>query len=106
MDLVLMGRTVTPTQAAAFGMIQEVTDGPVLERARELARQYAAKSPQAFAHIKSLIGAALDEPPERGYAMERTLFLDLLVSDEANRLMREMNAGDRDIREMSPPPGD
>lgn len=103
MDLVLNGRTVPPEEAAALGMIQEVTNGPVLDRARELGRQYAAKSPLAIAHIKQLIAVALEEPAQHGFAMERTLFLDLAVSDEANRLMKEMNAGNRDIRNMSPP---
>jgi enoyl-CoA hydratase len=104
MDLALNGRTVTPEEAMRFGMIQEVTEGPVLDRACELARQYAAKSPRAFAHIKKLIGAALEEPVEHGYAMEKTLFLDLLVGDEASSLIKDMNANDRDIRDMSAPP--
>jgi hypothetical protein len=36
--------------------------------------------------------------------MERTLFLDLLVSDDANRLMKRMNHGGLDIRAV--PQGD
>jgi len=36
--------------------------------------------------------------------MERTLFLDLLVSDDANKLMKRMNDGNLDIRDV--PQGD
>jgi len=32
--------------------------------------------------------------------MERTLFLDLLVSDDASKLMKRMNDGALDIREI------
>jgi hypothetical protein len=39
-----------------------------------------------------------ETPLVDGLALERTLFLDLLVSDEALDLMSRMNAGDLDIR--------
>ena len=104
LEMVLRGRTVPPQEALALGMVHEVTDGPVLPQALELAREYAAMAPLAFAHIKRLIRVEAEKPLEDGLTMERTLFLDLLVSDDANKLMKRMNHGGLDIRAV--PQGD
>jgi len=104
LEMVLRGRTVPPREALALGMVHEVTDGPVLPRALELAREYAAMAPLAFAHIKRLLRIELEKPLEEGLVMERTLFLDLLVSDDANKLMKRMNDDNLDIRDV--PQGD
>jgi len=100
LELLLLGRTVPPREAAALGMIHEVCDGPVLSRALELAHAYAGKSPVAFRHIKRLIREGAEMPLEEGLTLERTLFLDTLVSDQANRLMAKMNREKLDIREV------
>ncbi len=104
LEMVTRGRTVPPGEALALGMVHEVTDGPVLPRALELAREYAAIAPLTFGHIKRLIRQEAEKPLEDGLVMERTLFLDLLVSDDANKLMKRMNDGELDIREV--PQGD
>lgn len=100
LEMILRGRTVTPGEALALGMVHEVAPpGKALERALALAEEMAGKSPAAVAHIKKLVRMATTTPLEEGLALERTLFLDLLVSDEALRLMTEMNEGRRDIRD-------
>ncbi len=104
LEMVTRGRTVTPCEALDLGMVHEVTDGPVLPRALELAGEYAAIAPKAFTHIKRLIRQEAEKPLEDGLIMERTLFLDLLVSDDASKLMKRMNAGDLDFRYV--PQGD
>jgi enoyl-CoA hydratase len=104
LEMVLRGRTVPPREALELGMVHEVTDGPVLPRALELAREYAAMAPLAFAHVKRLIRQETEKPLEDGLTVERTLFLDLLVSDDANKLMKRMNSGHLDIRDV--PQGD
>jgi enoyl-CoA hydratase len=104
LEMVLRGRTVPPREALELGMVHEVTDGPVLPRALELAREYAAMAPLAFGHIKRLLREELEKPLEDGLTMERTLFLDCLVSDDAHKLMQRMNDGGLDIREV--PQGD
>ncbi len=104
LEMVLRGRTVPPREALELGMVHEVTDGPVLPRALELAREYASMAPLAFAHVKRLIRQEAEKPLEDGLTMERTLFLDLLVSDDANKLMKRMNNGNLDIRDI--PQGD
>lgn len=100
MEMILRGRTVTPSEAYELGLVHEVAPpGRVLDRALEYATELAQKSPLAIRHIKSLVqnapGVALDD----GLEQERTLFLDLLVSDEAMELMGQMNQGVRDIRD-------
>jgi enoyl-CoA hydratase len=99
LELMLRGKTLSPRRALAYGIVSECTPGPVLPRAIEIARELAAKSPKALAHIKRLARQAGRVETAKGLADERTLFCDLMVSDEALGLMGEMNAGKRDIRD-------
>lgn len=100
LELILRGRTVTPKEALALGMVHEVADsGLALQRALVYAEEFSRKSPLAVRHIKELVRTALDTPIGEGLARERAMFLDLLVSGEARRLMHEMNEGLRDIRD-------
>jgi enoyl-CoA hydratase len=100
LELILRGRTVTPGEALELGMVHEVAPpGRVLDRAMEYATELAQKSPLAVRHIKELVRTAPDTPINDGLARERTLFLDLVVSDDALQLMSEMNQGVRDIRD-------
>ena len=98
--MTLRGRTVSPQDALTLGIVHEVAPpGTVLARAVEIAEELAAKAPLAVGHIKRLVRLAAETPLAEGLAVERTLFLDLLVSDDALRLMTEMNEGRRDIRD-------
>ena len=100
LEMVTRGRTVPPREALSLGMVHEVTNGPVLPHVLALAQEYAAIAPLTFAHIKRLIRQEAEKPLEDGLTMERTLFLDLLVSDDASKLMKRMNDGASDIREV------
>ena len=42
----------------------------------------------------------MEKPLKEGLIMERTLFWDLLVSDDASKLMKRMNRDDLDIRDV------
>jgi enoyl-CoA hydratase len=100
LEMTLRGRTVTADEAFGLGIVHEAApEGWCLPRAIQVAEELAAKPPAAVAHIKRLVRGALSSPLDEGLALERTLFLDLLVSDDASRLMREMNEGKRDIRD-------
>lgn len=99
LELSLTGRTVSPDEAAALGMVHAAVDGPVLEHAMTMAQRLAAQPPRAVAHIKRLIRAAADTPLSRGLANERTLFMDLAVSDDGHRRMSEFVSGKRTIRD-------
>ena len=99
LELTLLGKTLSPKEALAYGLITECYDGPVLERALEIAHELASKSPHAVAYIKHLVRRSELVAPMDGMAAERTLFSDLLIRDEAVNLMTEMNQGKRDIRD-------
>jgi enoyl-CoA hydratase len=98
LELVLCGRTVDADEAARLGMVHEAVEAPVLDRALTLARELAGKSALAVRHIKRLIRGAHAAPLAQNLTLERTLFLDLLVSDAAQPLLQEFVAGTRDIR--------
>ena len=94
----LRGRTVDPDEAARLGMVHEAVDGPVLARALAIAHELAGKSPLALGHIKRLIRNAGQNSLAEDLTLERTLFLDLLVSDAAENLLQEFVEGTRDVR--------
>lgn len=101
LELALRGRTVGPREAFELGIIQELAPaGAALTHAKSLAQELAGRSPRAAAHIKRLVRLTPETPLAQGLALERTLFLDLLVSDEGLELMSRMNAGDLDIRHV------
>lgn len=99
LEMTLRGRTVSPAEAELLGIVHEVAPaGHALQRAIAIAEEIAAKPTRAVAHIKRLVRMTTGTPIADGLPVERTLFLDLLVSDEALELMHRMNEGSRDIR--------
>ncbi|MFZ0887627.1 MAG: enoyl-CoA hydratase/isomerase family protein [Candidatus Binataceae bacterium] len=88
LEFMMLGRTVSPREAAIFGLVHEVAPGKALDRAMELARQLAGRSPRALAHIKRLARTALDKPLDDGLKLERNLFMDLMTTDLAIQLMK------------------
>ncbi len=99
LELTLLGKTLSPREAAAHGLVTECCDGPVLDRALEIAHELTTKSPHALAYIKRLVRQSELVAPTDGLAAERTLFADLVRRDEAIELMTEMNEGKRGIRD-------
>ncbi|MDP6829696.1 MAG: enoyl-CoA hydratase/isomerase family protein [Alphaproteobacteria bacterium] len=99
LELTLLGKTLSPREAAEYGLVTECVEGSALDRAMEIARELTTKSPHAVAYIKHLVRRSELVAPMDGLAAERTLFADLLVRDEAVELMTEMNQGKRDIRD-------
>jgi enoyl-CoA hydratase len=95
LEYLLLGRTFTPRDAAAAGLVNECCPGPALERGLDIARALAAKQPRALAHIKRLVRQANRNHAE--CADERTLFCDLMVDPRSIDLMAQMNAGERQI---------
>lgn len=99
LEMILLGRTVSPAEAARLGIVSELAPaGGALDLATALAERIAAQPPRAVAHCKRLVRAATATPLAEGLGQERTLFLDLLVSDDALERMSAMNRGERDIR--------
>jgi enoyl-CoA hydratase len=100
LEMVLRGRTVGPDEAARLGLVHEVCVDGALTGARRVAADIADKTPLAVRHIKYLIREAASGPLDAGLALERTLFLDLLVRDEAVHLMQRFEQTGRDIRNV------
>lgn len=101
LDLMLLGRTMTPREAMDLGLASYCVNGNVLEKALEVAALLASRSPRAINHIKDLIQGVNNRSAEDGYARERTLFCDLMVDDRGLEEMGKMAAGERDIRDPS-----
>jgi enoyl-CoA hydratase len=93
MRSLLLGRTWSPVQAAAMGMVDECVEGDVLPRALALAREIAARPPHAVSHIKRLVRMAASQGLAQGLAAERTLFCDLMVDPASIERMAAMNSG-------------
>ncbi len=90
LEFMLTGRTVSPEKAEHYGLVSACVDAPVLDHAMDMARGLCARPATALAHIKRLTRLPADEAM---MAAERTLFCDLMVSDEGIDLMAQMNAG-------------
>lgn len=97
LEMMLRGRTIDPEEAARIGLVHEVADDAVA-RALAIAAELALKPVKATAHIKRLVRGTMDPPTAEDLALERTLFMDTLVSDDAARLMAKMNGPGGDIR--------
>src|SRR5450759_507539 len=85
---ILMGVTLTPTEAAQKGFVHEAVPGKALDRAMEIATRLASHTPQSIRHIKRLIRNAVETPLDHGLQLERNLFMDLCGGDEAIARMR------------------
>jgi enoyl-CoA hydratase/carnithine racemase len=101
LELILRGRTVFVEEARALGIVQEVAPaGGALQRAVAIAEDIAGRPTAAVAQIKRLVRAAGVVPFEEGLAIERTLFLERLTSDDALGRLHEFNRSERDITEL------
>ncbi|MGM0583518.1 MAG: enoyl-CoA hydratase/isomerase family protein [Pseudomonadota bacterium] len=97
LEMMLMGRTVRPEEAAQLGVVSACVQAPVLDPALAMAGRLAAQPVRALAHIKRLVRAG--GASEGWLEAERTLFCDLMVSEESIGLMHRMNTGSGDIRD-------
>ncbi|MDP6389616.1 MAG: enoyl-CoA hydratase/isomerase family protein [Alphaproteobacteria bacterium] len=99
LEMMLRGRTLRPREAAEWGLVSACVDGDVVAVASAIAHEVARKPARALANIKRLVRGSTSRPLSEGMADERTLFCDLMVSEEAIALMSDFNAGRRDIRD-------
>jgi len=98
LELILSGRTLTPAEALAFGLVHEVAKAGALARAHEIARGLAAKPARALAEAKALIKNRAGRDREAAAAHARHRFLAIIRDDpDAERLMRAFLASGEDI---------
>jgi enoyl-CoA hydratase len=85
---ILMGVTLSPTDAEKRGLVHECVDGPAIDRALEIARRLATHTPESVAYIKRLVRSAVQTPLAEGLKLERNLFMKLCTSEPALERMR------------------
>jgi len=101
MEFMLLGRTLRPSEMVPLGLAQAcVSDA--LAHAQALADQITRRPAKACAHIKALVRAAQDGPLSQGEALERTLFCDCMIDDDAQPLMQAVGAHERSIAQAPP----
>jgi enoyl-CoA hydratase/carnithine racemase len=83
-ELVLTGRQIGAEEALAIGLVDEVVAGrPVLDRALELAAEYARGPLVAQALTKRAIDEGLDLPLAEALRLEHELFVKVFESEDA-----------------------
>ena len=83
MELILTGRHVTAAEAQSLGLVNRVVAPElVLDEARRIAREIAAKSPMAVRLAKECILKAQEIPLEIGLEFERKLFALLFATED------------------------
>lgn len=82
-QMLFTGETITAEQALAAGLVSEVhAPEALMERAWTLARIIAGNAPLSLIAIKKALRAATDVPLAAGFALERTLYDTLTVSED------------------------
>jgi len=92
MRLALTGVPITPDEALRVGLVHEI-HADALQAARIAATHLAGLAPTALAHTKRLVRESARLPLDEGLRLERTLFMDLCLREDAQFLMRAYQAG-------------
>lgn len=98
LELILRGRTVGPAEAAALGLVHEVTAGPALERAMAIAAELASMPARGIAEAKALVKRTAERSLDDACANARGRFSVLIAGDgEAVAAMQAFLDGGEDI---------
>jgi enoyl-CoA hydratase len=85
LDLLLTGRHLTAEEALRVGLVNRVVPaGELMNQARQLASELAAKAPIAMRYILEAVHRGLDQSFEQAQFLEATLF-GLIASTEDSR---------------------
>ncbi len=103
MEMMLRARLITPSEALAYGLIEELVPADsaetALERAQGIAAEIAARSALAVAHIKRLARQAVSPVTKEMLTLESKLFADLMRTPEAQALMQAVAQNHKALRE-------
>jgi len=90
MELIMTGRQIPARQACEWGLVNRVVPAEVLlDEARALAREIAAKPPVAVRLAKEAILKSLDTPMDVGLDHERRLFYLLFSTEDMRESKRK-----------------
>ena len=99
LEMMLRARTVTPREAFAYGMVEELvpadTRETALERAQSIAAEIAGRPALAVAHIKRLAREAVSPVSRDMLKLEGQLFAELMQTPEAKALLARVAATHR-----------
>jgi enoyl-CoA hydratase/carnithine racemase len=98
---ILMGTALSPVEAERRGFVHEAVPGQALDRAMEVAHRLASHTPASVAAIKRLVRSAIETPLDQGLQLERNLFMQLCLSDEA--IARMTAYAERNVTDPSQP---
>jgi enoyl-CoA hydratase len=83
LDLMITGRTVTPSEAYELGIVDALLPADELrEKTLDYARKLAAGATKAIGNIKLAVHEGIDDGLERGLERERELVEELFLSDD------------------------
>jgi enoyl-CoA hydratase len=84
LDILLRGRTLTPEEALAIGLIDRVIEGAnFMEEVMQFARELAAGAGKAMGFIKAAVYEGIDLPLAQALAIERKHGLDNFGTHDA-----------------------
>lgn len=81
-EMLFTGRTIADDEALAWGLVNQVSDGPALEAARALAATIAARGPLSNRLGKTLVDAAQDVPLDAGLTMSTVAQQEIFDSSD------------------------
>jgi enoyl-CoA hydratase/carnithine racemase len=81
-DIVYSGRFVAADEALAIGLVTEIAEGDVFERALEIAKRYAAGPSVALLAAKQAIQNGIEVDMANGLLIERQGFAALFASED------------------------
>ena len=89
MEMILTGRNLPATEAAAHGLVSQLVPSEgTLEAALDLAERIAAMPPLAVTAAKEAVNRAQELPLREGVAAERRLFYSLFATDDQKEGMQ------------------
>jgi len=97
LEMMMLGKIIGADEAERMGIIHRACEPEeLLPAAVAFAKQLAARPPLALALIKRCVYEGTEMPISEGLALERQLFMELMRSDDAYRLMSEYVADGQD----------
>jgi len=101
LEWVLRGRTFSPQEAAAEGLVHHHVDGDVLAAAHEMAAEFLDKPAAALAAIKQVLRSSWGKTTADGVDEEGDLFGNLIATDErALEMMKDYVAGGHQLKKF------
>lgn len=83
-QIIFSAEHLSAEEAEAAGILEEVTDGSALERAKELAETIASQAPLSIRRAKQAIDEGLEVSLEEGLHIEAVAFGDLCDTEDKN----------------------